>query len=330
MLYVLYVGAIPPYRHLVSGRHKRRWWVSVAATVLAGLVVAGFLPACTPSVAPSPAPSPGQAPHHPVVAVKIDNVEDARPQTGLGSADVVYVEPVEGGLTRLMAVYLGTPPPVVGPVRSARATDISVLAQYGKPALAFSGAAPEILPVLGSAPLIDASPAEVPDAYFRDDGRPAPHNLFVRPGMLPTGEAPATNPAPESGGTLAGGVPATTFQVGYSAASFGFDWSADTHRWSITMDGTPVTSTDSGPVTAATVVEQRVDAHPGDPGESGVVAGSPIARTVGTGEATVLRDGQSFAATWTRPDPASPMRLTTPAGPLPLAPGPVWILLVPR
>lgn len=309
----------------MSGRHRKWWWVSVATAVLAGLVVAGILLTRTPSVPPSSAPGPAPGP---VLAVKIDNVEDARPQTGLGSADVVYVEPVEGGLTRLMAVYFGTPPPVIGPVRSARTTDLGVLAQYGKPALAYSGAAPEILPALHSAPLVDASAGTVPNAYFRDDGRPSPHNLFVRPSLLPTAEAPATRP--ESGSAPAGGVPATTFQVGYSAASFGFTWSASLHRWSITMDGTPVTSTDSGPVTAATVVEQRVDAHPGDPGESGVVAGSPVARTVGTGAATVLRDGQSFAVTWTRPDPASPMRLTTPAGPLPLAPGPVWILLVPR
>lgn len=310
----------------MSGRHRTWWWFSVATAVLAGLVVAGFLLTRTPSVPSSSAPRP--APDHPVLAVKIDNVEDARPQTGLGSADVVYVEPVEGGLTRLMAVYFGTPPPMIGPVRSARTTDLGVLAQYGKPALAYSGAAPEILPALHSAPLVDASAGEVPSAYFRADGRPSPHNLFVRPSLLPTGGAPAT--IPEFGSAPAGGVPATTFQVGYGAASFGFTWSAGLHRWSITMDGTPVTSTDSGPVTAATVVEQRVDAHPGDPGEGGVVAGSPVARTVGTGAATVLRDGQSFAATWTRPDPGSPMRLTTPAGPLPLASGPVWILLVPR
>ncbi|WP_027940759.1 DUF3048 domain-containing protein [Amycolatopsis taiwanensis] len=325
----------------MRGRHQRWLWVSVAGAVLVGLVVAGILlsrmppgpPSSAPRPVPSPgpAPSPGQALSQPVLAVKIDNVEDARPQTGLGSANVVYVEPVEGGLTRLMAVYFGTPPPVIGPVRSARTTDIGVLAQYGKPTLAYSGAAPEILPTLRSAPVVNASPAEVPDAYFRAGSRPAPHNMFVRPSLLPVGEAPATNPVPESGSTPAGGVPATSFRVGYSAASFGFTWSANAHRWSVAMDGTPVTSTDSGPVTAATVVEQRVDTRPGDPGESGVVAGSPVARTVGTGAATVLRDGQSFAATWTRPDPGSPMRLTTPAGnPLPLAPGPVWILLTPR
>jgi Protein of unknown function (DUF3048) N-terminal domain len=54
-----------------------------------------------------------------VLAVKIDNIAQARPQTGLSQADIVYVLPVEGGLTRLLAIFSSHPPPVVGPVRSA-------------------------------------------------------------------------------------------------------------------------------------------------------------------------------------------------------------------
>lgn len=314
---------------------KRRKWIigAIAGVVVVALTAVVIVLTRGPHEQPAPpaAPSvPAQSPG-PVFAVKIDNVAEARPQTGLGSADVVYVEPVEGGLTRLLAVYFGARPDVLGPVRSARATDIGVLGQYGRPVLAYSGAAPEILPALRSAPLVNASPAEAPGAYFRDDGKPAPHNLFVRPAKLPGGTPAPAGATPSFGATPAAGTTVTTYQVRYPAASYDFRWSPDSRRWSVFADGAPLATTEAGPLGAATVVEQRVDVRLGEPGESGAVANSPVAQTVGSGEATILRDGQRFAATWTRPDQASPTRfLTTTGDPLPLAQGPVWILLTPK
>jgi hypothetical protein len=72
----------------------------------------------------------------PVIAVKIDNIVNARPQTGLQDADIVYVLPVEGGLSRFLAVFSSRLPPVIGPVRSAREDDLELLRQFGKPAFA--------------------------------------------------------------------------------------------------------------------------------------------------------------------------------------------------
>lgn len=71
----------------------------------------------------------------PVLVVKIDDTTFAHPQVGLKSADVVYIEQVEGGLTRLAAVFSSNIPALIGPVRSARISDIELLAQYGKSAL---------------------------------------------------------------------------------------------------------------------------------------------------------------------------------------------------
>ena len=70
-------------------------------------------------------------PNGPVYAVKIDNTGKAHPQAGLSKADVVYVEQVEGGVTRLAAIYSSAYPKYVGPVRSGRITDIELLKQYG-------------------------------------------------------------------------------------------------------------------------------------------------------------------------------------------------------
>ena len=68
-----------------------------------------------------------------ILVVKIDDTRAAHPQIGLEYADVVYVEQVEGGLTRLAAVYSSQLPPLIGPVRSARISDIELLALLEKP-----------------------------------------------------------------------------------------------------------------------------------------------------------------------------------------------------
>ena len=80
-----------------------------------------------------PKPTPGnpltggKVTANPVVAVKIDNTSAGRPQYGISQADVVYIEQVEGGLTRMMAVFHTHLPTEVGPVRSVRTTDVELL-----------------------------------------------------------------------------------------------------------------------------------------------------------------------------------------------------------
>lgn len=326
---------------------RRTWWavlagvaVAVIAVVVAALVVTGRHGGTTSPAAPPAPPVTTSVTSNtptatapltgPALAVKIDNVPTARPQTGLGSAEVVYVEPVEGGLTRLVAVYTGAPPAIVGPVRSARRTDVELLAQYGTPVLAYSGAAPELLPTLHTANLVNAAPAQAGSAYFRDNKRSAPHNLFVRTSRLPDGARPPAVAPLRFGPAPVAGAPVTTYRVAYRAATFAFTWSAGDARWLVSMNGTPVRSTDTGRVLAATVIWQQVPVTASEPGEDARAGGSPVAHTVGSGQAIVLRDGQSFTTTWSRPAAQSPTTFHTAAGQeLPLAPGPVWVLLTP-
>ncbi len=334
---------------------RRAWtgWVIAAAAVAVVAVVAGILvalnrtdevaldaprstapttptppTASTPPTTSTPAPAAPRA--APMLAVKIDNVAPARPQTGVGSADVVYVEPVEGGLTRLVAIYAGRAPAVIGPVRSARRTDIQLLAQYGRPVLAYSGAAPELLPSLRAADIVNAPPARARRAFHRNGARPAPHNLYVRPANLPRGARAPARPPLRFGAAPGGGQPATRQDVAFRAAHYTFTWSARTHRWLVSLDGRPLISTESGRVSAATVVIQRVELIARERIEDARGAVSPVARTVGGGRAFVLRDGRRFTGTWSRPGPRAPTRFHTATGiDLPLARGPVWILLVP-
>ena len=86
-----------------------------------------------------------------VIVAKIDNIVDARPPTNLTSADIVYLLPVEGGLSRIFAVYSSHIPNVIGPVRSAREDDLELLRQFGRPGFAYSGAAPHLLPFIARA-----------------------------------------------------------------------------------------------------------------------------------------------------------------------------------
>lgn len=310
---------------------RRTIGAAVAVGVIAIAIVVGVVslrdrdPASPATLPPAP-----QAPQEAVVAVKIDNVAAARPQTGLGAAGIVYVEPVEGGLTRLLAVYAGELPEVVGPVRSARLTDVELLAQFGRPTLAYSGASRKVLPSLRGAQLVNASPGENPGAYFREPSRRAPHNLFLRTAELPEPAAAPANAPVVVGPAPAGGASTTQHRVAFRAASFDFSWSPEDKRWLITMDGEPVTSTEAGRLSAATVVEQRVEVELGRSPADASGNPSPLARTVGSGEATILRDGMRFTGRWTRPTPDEPTRFETADGePLPLAAGAIWVLLVP-
>src|SRR5690349_9446240 len=108
----------------------------------------------------------------PVLAVKIDNVAQARPATGLTDADIVYILPVEGGLSRILAVFSSHFPPVIGPVRSAREDDLQLLGQFGRPAFAYSGAQPQLLPVVERARIVDPYDG-MARGYFRGTGRAA-------------------------------------------------------------------------------------------------------------------------------------------------------------
>ena len=129
----------------------------------------------------------------PVLAVKIDNIVYARPQTGLTTADIVYVLPVEGGLSRFMAIFSSHIPPVIGPVRSAREDDLELLRQFGRPAFAFSGAQPQLLPVVEHARIVNLY-AGVASGYHRNDHRVAPYNLYANTAAL-LREAPGATKA---------------------------------------------------------------------------------------------------------------------------------------
>ena len=265
----------------------------------------------------------------PLLAVKIDNVDAARPQTGLEAADIVYAEQVEGGLSRLLAIYATRLPKAVGPVRSARESDLELLRQFDEPTLAFSGAQNKLLPLIDRAPLNAESPESAASGvYYRGADRAAPHNLYLRPQRLI-----AAAPGPDAlttgfryGTAPEGGTPLASRTVRVPAARVTFTWSADRHRWLVSMDGAPTVTTDDNRIAAATVVVQYVKVR-----ESRFhdVLGnnSPYTLSVGSGRAQVLRDGRAFDVKWRRGSAAEGTAFTTADGtPVNFAKGQVWVV----
>ena len=266
-----------------------------------------------------------------VLAVKIDNVAASRPQTGLGAADVVYVEQVEGGLSRLMAVYATRLPEVVGPVRSARESDLELLRQFGDPTLAFSGAQRKLLPLIDAAPLRPEPPGEASGAYFRDRDRPMPHNLFLRPEKLmdSVGGRPAlAETGFRFGAAPGGGTPQAERTVRFPAARYTFTWSGRQRAWLVTMDGTPDRTTDGKTLAPATVVVQYVRVRESRFHDV-LGSNSPYTETVGSGKADVLRDGRVHRVRWERESAQDGTEFTTADGKrMTFASGQVWVLLV--
>ena len=140
-------------------------------------------------------------PAHPAVVVKIDNSPDSRPQTGINEADIVYELLVEG-ITRYALVFHSNIVDPVGPVRSARSSDIDLVADLSTPLFSWSGGNAGVVGEVKNAErkgiLIDASHDAASPAYYRANDRQAPHNLYVHLPQLLELKAPANsgNPAP--------------------------------------------------------------------------------------------------------------------------------------
>lgn len=272
------------------------------------------------------------AARRPALAVKIDNVDRARPQASLELADVVYEEMVEGRLTRLVAVFHSNLPTVVGPVRSVRTTDFDILDQLNTPLLAASGANAGVLAQVASADLVNVNALAAGGAYYRDRARRAPHNMFARPpdlyavasgrggqpAQLFRYRAPRTRPA--------GGVTASGVAITFGRADIVFTWSPLARGWNRTQNGKAHTT-----AVGARLVPENVVVLEVDYGVSSIDAESPEAHTVGSGVAHVFTSGERITGSWSRTSSDAPIRLLDGNGQeIELTRGQTFVELAPR
>ena len=300
-------------------------------------------PATTAAPKPPPTPAPAKPinpltgsrriPTGPVLAVKIDDTGSGRPQIGLEAADVVYVEQVEAGATRLVAVFASRHPARVGPVRSVRRTDPALLSAYGPAGLVFSGGAGGPLRSLHRSRLRDLAGSGVYSRTY-DGGRRAPYNLVANLGALST-RAPSVARVRDVGFRWGERDPRLartrhvmrmSAVVGRTRVSFGFEPS--TLRWVRTVGGSRVRTASGAAVRAANVVVQfcRVTVDRGNVD----VLGTPsmYTHTIGSGTAVVFRDGRAIPGTWKRPTLGAPTRWYDAKGAeIALRAGGAWVLL---
>ncbi len=276
--------------------------------------------------------------HVPAVVVKIDNVSVARPQAGIDQADVVYDTMVEGGLSRLAAVFQSHYPTLLGPVRSGRLTDEGVADDLNHPILAFAGTNADFMPILQAQPLTLATMNNYPNLYQRIGGN-APHNLYTNVGTMVktvnvhTWPAPLFNflqPGQPFGG--AGVTPATAVSFSFPAASVAWNYDPAGHVWRRTQDGTPHTVQAGFQIAAANVVIYFTPYI-----TSGMATGeglppAPIPEGIltGTGNVWVFSAGKVVKGTWTRPNLTTPATYKDSAGAtIKLTPGNTWVELAP-
>jgi Protein of unknown function (DUF3048) N-terminal domain/Protein of unknown function (DUF3048) C-terminal domain len=295
-----------------------------------GLAEAPPPPPPTCPLTGQPAPH-GVAPRRPALAVKIENYPDARPQAGLQSADIVYEEQVEGGITRFIAVYQCHDDARVGPVRSARTTDPDVLAQFGVPILAFSGAAPNVVRAVDRANLTPITETTGVGAFSRDPDRESPHNLYAGTKALyrvAGSKRPAPAPVFTYSDEVAGRsrvVSAVHLPFSTTYADVYWAWDRRAGQWVRSHGDVPHTVEGGEQVSATNVVIQVVQMVIGPRG--GI---SPHLTLTGSGKAYVLRDGRMVAGRWQRPTRHDITRFVTKDGEeIALAPGRTWVELLP-
>jgi hypothetical protein len=278
----------------------------------------------------------------PALVVKIDNAEPrsgqgGRPQAGINQADVVYEEVVEGSVTRFASVFHSTDADPVGPVRSARTTDLLLMAPLHRPLFAWSGANANVAGQVREADLVDVGHDASSSVYYRDRSRPAPYNLFAStPGLrasVPDDDRPPPQlftyrPAdePATAGRPVVGVH-VVYGDGPGSAPVDYDW--DGSGWARSQRGDPHVDADGVRVAPPNVI---VRFTPYEEVQCCDAAGFPIleAQLVGEGEAWVLTDGRLVEGRWSRPTLGDVTSYTdTDGNPIGLTPGPTWLAIAP-
>ena len=282
-----------------------------------------------PTVAAGTAPLtglPSSGSSRPAVVVKIDNSSKARPQSGLNLADIVVEQEVEWGLTRFAAIFHSNRVPVVGPVRSARSTDISFLSSLGRPALAYSGANKAFDQLILQQERVQNFSAARNGGYWRDNSRRAPSNLYTDTRNFDGAGSPPPAWFHFASAPASAGVAATSFTTTFPTTSSSWTW--DGTHWLRRQDG-KVHATDGGAqVRMSNVIVAEVPAV-----DSGLLdpAGSVVPEFVwaGTGRVSVFTNGQRVDGTWTRPTLSDPAVLVDATGAvIQLMPGSSWVALV--
>ncbi len=335
----------------------KKWQILIGAGIF--LVTAGVIggilwyqhthkpkvtkPVVVTKKAPPPAPTTVASPltgvqvtpelaKHIVTGVMIENSPDARPQSGLKDAGVVYEAIAEGGITRFLALFQEATPDYIGPARSARPYYLDWVLPYDA-GYAHVGGSPEALAQIKQLGIKDMDQFYNSAYYWRVSNRYAPHNMYTSIAKLNEGEAkkgwttsnftgfarkakeePAATPTAKS----------IDFAISSYLYNVHYDYDAATNSYLRSEGGKPHMDEKSNSQLAPKVVialgmHHSIEAD----GYHSAYA------TVGSGPMFVFQDGVQTQGTWTKADRGSQFTFTDANGkPLKLNPGQTWITMV--
>lgn len=265
----------------------------------------------------------------PVTAIMIENSPDARPQSGIDQAGVVFEAVAEGGITRFLTLFQDTEPSYIGPVRSVRPYYVQWLAGFDA-AVAHVGGSAQALQDIKSLGVKDLDQFHNPSAYHRISSRYAPHNMYTSIGKLREVEASKGYGKPNYAGfsrkiEAKNAAPnATSIDFAISGALYNahFDYVAETNSYNRSVGGKPHMVVDEAgaqkqiqPKTVVALVMPK--------GNAGIYS---TYNTIGEGQAYIFQDGVVTVGTWRKPETKANFTFTDANGaPLSLNPGQTWL-----
>ncbi len=343
-------------------KHNLKWLIPVCLIVTAivvGGVIYALRPAPTAPVAtatPSPTPSPTPVPtpvlkaspltgelidpalaDRAIRSIIVENHPDARPQSGLSDAGVVYEALAEGGITRFQTFFLDKQPKAIGPVRSLRPYFIDWGLEFNAP-VAHAGGSSNALDLVKPLGLKDINALIVgPPTFYRTSDRYAPHNLYTSSSLMDAlltargwnvpanftvsprkADAPAQTPS----------HPAIHINFSYNGYQVDYTYVAASNDYARNLAGAPHIDRNTG--TQIHVKNVIVEYMPTTYGTSTSGAQATFMQTVGSGKALVFMDGGVIGGTWSKTSHNARTTLTDAAGAeIPLNVGNTWYSIVP-
>jgi hypothetical protein len=232
------------------------------------------------------------------LTIKIDNTPEALPQFGVQDADVVYEEIVEGGITRLAAIFNSHVPSAVGPVRSVRRTDREIVFPIGG-VFAFSGGAEYAVRSIETAPVKLYDQSNAGAAMYRDPDRESPHNLLANGILLMEKDGKPRPPPPLftylTPSEKFDGPKVKSFVVGFeSGYAVTYTWDTATKSWDRSLFGAPDVTANGVRLSPKNVIAMTVNYI----GGVGVI--DSYAQLIGSGPVAVFSQGRVERGTWSR------------------------------
>ncbi|MCL6472615.1 MAG: DUF3048 domain-containing protein [Firmicutes bacterium] len=239
-------------------------------------------------------------------AVCIDNIAQARPQSGLDKADIIYEVSTEAGIPRFLAIYYCGGADRIGPVRSARTYFISLAKQFNA-VLVHAGGSPQSLRQISEGEIRSLNEFKFREAYFRDRSRRAPHNLFTTTARLSAAAAdagfsgPVRVKGPSFDGDRAAGIEARAITIPFPTTTVSYNYDPVSGDYLRSMNG--VAHTDAvtrEQLRAKNVVVQFTKQRVID------TAGRLDIDLVGDGRAIFFIGGRRIEGRWIRPSESEP------------------------